>query len=108
MRATSVDGTIPVCLRSRAFVGAATLRGTVDLLPVQPSFDPQHYGVVAVVIIPVLLGFLRLRGAYDWRNLLGGPDGLVLRVSGDGHVRGYVPAATLAPREGLVFDLMRR
>ncbi|PYP55483.1 MAG: alpha-amylase [Gemmatimonadetes bacterium] len=47
-------------------------------------------------------------GSYTPRNLLGGPDGLVLRVSGDGHVRGYVPAATLAPREGLVFDLMRR
>jgi len=61
-------------LLTLAFVGAATLRGTVDLLPVQPSFDPHHYGVVAVVIIPVLLGIFRLRGAYDWRHLLGGPE----------------------------------
>jgi len=57
-----------------AFVGAAALRGTVDLLPVQPSFDLEHYGVVAAVIIPVFLGILWSRGAYDRRNLLGGPE----------------------------------
>ncbi len=47
-------------------------------------------------------------GRYTARSLLGGPNGAVLQVGRDGHVRGYVPAATLAPREDLVFDLIRR
>ncbi len=47
-------------------------------------------------------------GRYAARSLLGGPNGVVLQVGRDGHVRGYVPAATLAPREDLVFDLIRR
>ena len=47
-------------------------------------------------------------GKYAPRNLLGGPDGAMLQLSRDGRIRGYVPAATLAPRETLVFDLIRR
>ena len=47
-------------------------------------------------------------GRYTPRNLLGGPDGTVLQVSGDGHIRGYVPAATIGPLESLVLDLIGR
>jgi glycosidase len=47
-------------------------------------------------------------GSYTPRNLLGGPSGSTLRVGPDGRIRGYVPAATLTPRQGLVLDLIRR
>src|SRR5437879_1468756 len=47
-------------------------------------------------------------GTYMPRNLLGGPDGMILHVDRDGRIRDYVPAATLPPRESFVFDLIRR
>jgi len=65
---------VDALLLGAAFVGAALLRGTVDILPVQPYFDPGHYAVVAVAVIPGLLGILWLRGAYHRHNLLTGPD----------------------------------
>jgi alpha-amylase len=46
-------------------------------------------------------------GRYTPRNLLGGPDGAMLRVGRDGRIRGYVPDA-IGPRESLVLDLIRR
>jgi lipopolysaccharide/colanic/teichoic acid biosynthesis glycosyltransferase len=61
-------------LLGAAFVGAALLRGTVDILPVQPYFDLGRYTVVAAAVIPGLLGILWLRGAYNRHNLLSGPD----------------------------------
>ncbi len=48
------------------------------------------------------------RGRYAARNLLGGRDGAVLDVRADGRIAGYVPAATLGPREYLVLDFIRR
>jgi glycosidase len=47
-------------------------------------------------------------GTYRARNLLGGASGAMLRVGGDGHITGYVPAATLGSRECLVLELERR
>lgn len=47
-------------------------------------------------------------GQYALQNLLGGPAGAPLRVSGDGTFRDYVPVATLAPRQAYVFDLVPR
>ncbi len=47
-------------------------------------------------------------GRYGARNLLGGPDGAMLRVGADGRITRYVPATTLGPRESLVLDLIRR
>ena len=47
-------------------------------------------------------------GRYVPRNLLGGPDGAMLRVSADGRIADYVPAAAIGPRESLVLDLVRR
>jgi alpha-amylase len=48
------------------------------------------------------------QGRYTPRNLLGGRDGAVLRVGANGRIAGYVPAATIGPRESLVLDLVRR
>ncbi|HEY6807707.1 MAG TPA: alpha-amylase family glycosyl hydrolase [Gemmatimonadales bacterium] len=48
-------------------------------------------------------------GRYAARNLLGGPDGLTLRVGADGQVRRYVPLRrALAPHETLVLELTSR
>jgi hypothetical protein len=47
-------------------------------------------------------------GTYAPRNLLGGPDGTVLRIDANGRVAGYVPAARIGARESLLFDLIRR
>jgi len=48
-------------------------------------------------------------GTYAPRNLLGGPDGAELQVSGDGRVRGYAPISrAIKPRESFVLDLVRR
>ena len=47
-------------------------------------------------------------GTYALENLLGGPEGARLRVSGGGTFRGYVPLAALAPRQAYVFDLVPR
>jgi len=47
-------------------------------------------------------------GSYTPRNLLGGPDGAMLNVDQDGTIRGYVPTASIGPRESLVLDLIRR
>jgi glycosidase len=47
-------------------------------------------------------------GRYASRNLMSGPGGAALGVSRDGSLRGYVPAATLGPRQSLVLDLIRR
>jgi len=47
-------------------------------------------------------------GRYAPRNLLGASNGTTLQVSRDGRIQGYVPAATIGPRESLVFDLERR
>jgi alpha-amylase len=47
-------------------------------------------------------------GRYTARSLLGGPDGATLEVGADGRIAGYVPAATIGPRESLVLDLTRR
>jgi hypothetical protein len=47
-------------------------------------------------------------GRYAPRSLLDGPDGALLQVRRDGRVRDYVAAATLAPRQTLVLDLVRR
>jgi FlaA1/EpsC-like NDP-sugar epimerase len=97
-------------LLGAAFVGAALLRGTVDILPAQPYFDPGHYAVVAVAVIPGLLGILWLRGAYDRYNLLTGPDEYVrilsactygtLLVVGVSYVYGSLP---LVSRGWLLF-----
>ncbi|HEX6746926.1 MAG TPA: alpha-amylase family glycosyl hydrolase [Longimicrobium sp.] len=46
-------------------------------------------------------------GRYALRNLLGGAAGAPLRVGADGRVTGYVPVATLGPREARVFELVR-
>jgi lipopolysaccharide/colanic/teichoic acid biosynthesis glycosyltransferase len=62
------------CLLALAFVGAALLRQGVDVLPVQPQFAPEHYGLVAAAVIPGLLAIFWLRGAYQPRVLLGGPE----------------------------------
>src|SRR5215212_4487086 len=93
-----------------AFIGAAVLRGTVDVLPVQPSFDPGHYAAVAAALIPGLVGILWLRGAYDSHNLLAGPDEYVrvlsactygtLPVVGVSYVYGSLP---LVSRGWLLF-----
>ncbi|MEK6768370.1 MAG: alpha-amylase family glycosyl hydrolase [Gemmatimonadota bacterium] len=68
-----------------------------------------NLGAAAVsgVLIGSGEGVLR-PGRYTPRNLLGGPNGATLQVSRDGHIRGYVPAATIGPRESLVLDLSRR
>jgi len=47
-------------------------------------------------------------GRYAPRNLLGASNGTTLQVSRDGRFQGYVPAATVGPRESLVLDLERR
>ena len=47
-------------------------------------------------------------GRYAPRSLIGGPAGTILHVNGDGRMRGYVPTATLAARQVLVFSLVRR
>jgi alpha-amylase len=47
-------------------------------------------------------------GAYSARNLLGGPDGPILQVTGGGTIRGYTPVATIGPRGSLVLELTRR
>jgi glycosidase len=47
-------------------------------------------------------------GRYAARNLLGGPNGAVFPVGADGRIAGYVPAATIGPRQSLVLDLIRR
>ena len=47
-------------------------------------------------------------GRYAPRNLLGASDGTTLHVSRDGRIQGYIPAATVGPRESLVLDLERR
>jgi len=47
-------------------------------------------------------------GTYAPINTLGGRRGGTLRVRRDGQIDGYVPAATIAPRESLVLDLIRR
>lgn len=64
-----------------AFVGAAWLRGNLDLNLSEPEFDPQHYGLVASAMLPGLLIIFHLHGAYTRRNLLGGP-GEYTRVIG--------------------------
>lgn len=47
-------------------------------------------------------------GCYTPRNLLRGPNGAALQVSGDGQIRDYLPiAGALAAREVRVFDLTR-
>jgi glycosidase len=46
-------------------------------------------------------------GTYAAVNLLGGPDGAPLRPSRNGGIRGYVPAATIGPRESLVLYLSK-
>ena len=55
-------GTDALCLGA-AFLGAALLRGTMDLFSVQPSFEPEHYAMVAAGVIPGLLLIFGLRGA---------------------------------------------
>jgi alpha-amylase len=68
-----------------------------------------NLGGAAVAGVSIGSGESVLRpGSYTARNLLGGPNASPLRVGRDGRIRGYVPAATLAPRESLVFDLIRR
>ena len=48
-------------------------------------------------------------GRYAAHNLLGGPNGQVLRVGQDGQVRGYIPLRrALAPHETLVLELTAR
>ena len=47
-------------------------------------------------------------GSYTPRNLLGGPDAAMLNVDRDGAMSGYVPGATIGPRESFVLDLIRR
>jgi len=47
-------------------------------------------------------------GRYVPRNLVGGANGATLTVGRDGRIRGYVPAAAIAPRETLVLSLDRR
>jgi alpha-amylase len=81
----------------------------------------RHAGARAVLVVANLGGeavsgvplasapHLLPPGAYAARNLLGGPNGAVLRVGPDGRVRDYVPApGALGPRESLVLDLIRR
>lgn len=68
-----------------------------------------NLGAEAVSGVAITTGGNALRpGTYTPRNLLGGPDGAVLRVSPDGRIADYVPAATIGPRESLVLDLVRR
>jgi hypothetical protein len=48
-------------------------------------------------------------GSYAAHNLLGGPNGQLLRVGKDGQIRGYAPLRrALAPHETLVFELTAR
>ena len=47
-------------------------------------------------------------GAYVPRDLLHRSAAAALRVGADGRVAGYVPAATIGPRESLVLDLARQ
>jgi lipopolysaccharide/colanic/teichoic acid biosynthesis glycosyltransferase len=65
-----------------AFVGAAWLRGNLDLTLGDPEFDPQHYGLIASVVLPGLLLIFHLHGAYTRRNLLGGPGEYTRIISG--------------------------
>jgi hypothetical protein len=47
-------------------------------------------------------------GSYSPRNLLGGPNGAALKVSGDGRIREYVPVPEIKARESLVLELVGR
>ena len=50
-----------------------------------------------------------LRGRYEPRNLLGGPDGAVLDVGPDGRMVSYVPVpGGLGPASSLVLELLHR
>src|SRR5712692_11271903 len=68
-------------LLGASFIGAALLRGTVDLLPTQPTFDADRYAMVAAALIPGLLAIFWLRGAYDRHHLLAGPEEYVRVLS---------------------------
>jgi lipopolysaccharide/colanic/teichoic acid biosynthesis glycosyltransferase len=68
-------------LLGASFIGAALLRGTVDLLPTQPPFDAERYALVAAALIPGLLSIFWLRGAYDQHHLLAGPEEYVRVLS---------------------------
>jgi lipopolysaccharide/colanic/teichoic acid biosynthesis glycosyltransferase len=68
-------------LLGASFIGAALLRGTVDLLPTQPTFDADRYAMVAAALIPGLLAIFWLRGAYDRHLLLAGPEEYVRVLS---------------------------
>ena len=69
-------------LLALAFVLAVLLRDRLDVLPLQPRFDPWRYGLVAATLVPCLLGVFGLRGAYARRHLLGGPEEYARVVSG--------------------------
>ena len=47
-------------------------------------------------------------GRYVPRGLLGGGTGPALRAGPDGRITGYVPVATLAPRQAVIVELVRR
>ena len=47
-------------------------------------------------------------GRYRMRDLLGGPDGALLRVAADGRFNGYVPAASLRATGVSVLELTRQ
>jgi lipopolysaccharide/colanic/teichoic acid biosynthesis glycosyltransferase len=68
-------------LLGASFIGAALLRGTVELLPTQPTFEADRYAAVAAALIPGLLGIFWLRGAYDRHHLLAGPEEYVRVLS---------------------------
>jgi len=57
-----------------ALVLAALLRSAPESLPNELDVDWHRYGVLAASTTPGLLLILWLRGAYDRRNLLGGPE----------------------------------
>jgi glycosidase len=97
--------------------------GAGELLPLTTSHDAvaafvRRDGERAVLFVANLgetpLGRVNLTtvdrvlpvGTYALENLLGGPAGARLRVSGSGAFRGYAPLAALAPRQAYVFDLV--
>ncbi|MCG6988740.1 MAG: alpha-amylase, partial [Gemmatimonadetes bacterium] len=89
-------------LRRVGDTGTARRDSTDDVVLVVANLDSM---AVTGVTVASARGALE-PGAYRARSLLGGADGASLRVGPDGRIVGYVPSATLSPRQTLVLRLV--
>jgi CoA-binding protein len=65
-----------------ALAVSTLVRTQLDSLSPDHVFDARRYGLAYLVLVPMLIGILWLRHAYDPRHLLGGPEEYARVISG--------------------------